>query len=65
MPRTITQFVRVVSVNNGTGTSSIVDINVGDSLNGLNPVSIIGGNYNPSDPWVIQLMKLISQTRVF
>ena len=65
MPRTIIQFVQVVVLNNANGSSSVIDIDVGSSLNGLIPVSIIGGNYNPSDPWVLELQGLIAQSRIF
>lgn len=59
------EFVKVVIADRITGQASVVNVDVGSDLSGLSAVSIVGGNYRQSDPWVVELKRIISLGRQF
>jgi hypothetical protein len=58
-------YVVVATVDPITGIGGSVKLAVGSNTDGLQAVAIVGGNYNPSDPWVLALMKQITGQRQF
>lgn len=59
------QYVIVTAVDAVSNKANNVRLNVGDSIDGMDPVAIIGGNFKQSDPWVLELKSKIASRRVF
>ncbi len=59
------QYVVVTVADLISGKADIVRLNVGDSIDGLNAVALLGGSYRESDPWIVALKTKIAAGRTF